>query len=364
LSRLTILCGGGGVGKTSTAAALGIELARRGEKTLVVTIDPARRLADALGITIGNEVCQVKLDGVPEGRLFVRMPEGRALADDFVAWLFEAPEVRERIRQNAAYHELADAMVGTTELFAISLIERDLQSGEYDHVVLDTAPSRHALYFLTYPKQLLDLLDARALKWIADLAAPKEGAKKGGFFAWGREKVEALFSRAIGHDAVVSIASLLAEVVHVRKRWAGVIRSGYERMLKGTARFVLVGAPTGAAVDDVQYLDARLRKLGPRPAAIVLNRADARPPSLIDQVAATLDEHSPAHGPLRRALQKLRDDFERRSGAASAAETRLRASAGKHVPLVRLPMIVAPEPVDVVLGLSSQLASLADAVTT
>ncbi|MBI2895004.1 MAG: AAA family ATPase [Deltaproteobacteria bacterium] len=355
---LTVLCGGGGVGKTTTAAALGMALARAGSRTLIVTVDPARRLADAMGVAVGPTACQVSLDPSVAGRLWARMPDVRTLADDFIGWLLDDEAACERVRANLAYRELADAIVGTHELLTLTLVELDLEGGHYDHVVLDTAPSRHAIEFLTAPRRLLDVLEMRALRWVAALASVRPrgsgGDGPGAVARWSRGRVEALLSRVVGHEGLVSVASLLGEVVHVRKRWADVVRAAYKRLLGGGARFVLVGAPTGAAIDDIRYICALLGDFDRRPTAFVLNRADRGPPPAI---AAVLDRLREPGAPLGRALVRLREEYEARASVAARAEAILSREHAR-APVLRLPAIAAREPVDIVRALSGPLEEL------
>ncbi|HQB46917.1 MAG TPA: ArsA-related P-loop ATPase, partial [Polyangiaceae bacterium] len=169
-TRLSVCVGGGGVGKTTTSAALALSLAQRKRKTLVITVDPARRLADALGTEVGRHAQPVTLDRAG-GMLFARMPDSRMSLDDFVLWLFEDPVQRQRVMNNPAYRELGDSLAGVHELITIGLLQTEIDSGHWDEVVLDTAPSRHALAFLTYPSRLLGLLEAKALAWLAALAS-------------------------------------------------------------------------------------------------------------------------------------------------------------------------------------------------
>jgi anion-transporting ArsA/GET3 family ATPase len=120
-TRLTVCVGGGGVGKTTTSAALALSLARRGRRTLVITVDPARRLADAFGTEVGRHAQSVMLDGANQF-LFARMPDSRMSLDDFVLWLFEDPKQRKRVMDNPAYRELGDSLAGVHELITIGLL--------------------------------------------------------------------------------------------------------------------------------------------------------------------------------------------------------------------------------------------------
>jgi anion-transporting ArsA/GET3 family ATPase len=169
--RVVVCVGGGGVGKTSVAAALGLAFARRGRTTLVVSIDPARRLAGAMGVPIAGQVTRAALPGA-DGRLFGLMPDPRRSLGALVEFLFaEDPAARDRVLSSGLYRGLADAAAGVPELVAMNLVVRATARGEFDAVVIDTAPSRHAIDFVTYPGKLAALLGGRVVAWLANLAA-------------------------------------------------------------------------------------------------------------------------------------------------------------------------------------------------
>ena len=306
-ARLTVCVGGGGVGKTTTSAALAVHLARKGARTLVITVDPARRLADALGVEIGQATKQAPIDPRTEGRLYAKMPDPRSSIEDFMTWLFVEEAQRTRVMNNPAYKELANSLAGVHELLTIGLLQHEVDSGAFDEIVLDTAPSRHALAFLTYPSRLLELLEAKALTWLAAAAeASREDVPRSGLFAWGRAKVEGLFGRLVGVSALRNLSSLFAELVSVRSRWAELARKT-DDMLGGTdTRYLLVGAPTGGAIEDVSYLLRSLERRKLRPEAVILNRAEREPPDLRAAGGGDVEERS--EGSFERADSGARRD--------------------------------------------------------
>ncbi len=220
---LTVVLGGGGVGKTTTSAALGLAHARAGRRVLVVTVDPARRLADTLGVEVGTEACRIEVGGTA---LHARMPDSRQSVDRFAEWLFQDPDALRRVRDNGMYRELGNSLAGVHELVSIAFVDQELASGLYDEVVLDTAPSRHALEFLDYPARLGRMLEARSLEWVAGLArlagvALDARPEERGLLSWGKKRVGNLVSHLVGAQAIHDIAALFAEFVPVRERWLG-----------------------------------------------------------------------------------------------------------------------------------------------
>ena len=162
--EVIVCAGSGGVGKTTTAASLAVHAARQGRRTMVLTIDPARRLADALGVSpVGNQECEVKLGG--GGSLGAMMLDQKGAWDQLVERYAPSAEVRERIFHNRFYQHLSESFAGSQEYMAIEQLCVLAESGEWDLIVVDTPPTRHALDFLEAPQRLGDFLDRSVVKW-------------------------------------------------------------------------------------------------------------------------------------------------------------------------------------------------------
>ena len=164
--RIVICAGSGGVGKTTTSAALALGMAERGMKVAVVTIDPAKRLANALGMEeLGNEPHLVdRLDRSDEGELWAMMLDAKRTFDEVIERLAPDDATRDEIFENRIYQQLSSAVAGSQEFTAIAkLFELD-QEGDYDLLVLDTPPSRNALDFLDAPGRLTGFFQGRAIR--------------------------------------------------------------------------------------------------------------------------------------------------------------------------------------------------------
>ncbi len=354
---LVVVCaGGGGVGKTTTSAALALSLARAGRSTLIVTIDPARRLAGAMGVPITDEVTRVPL-GVAGGRLSALMPDPRRSMRTFMDQLFEEqPAAKARLFENRLYRVLADAAAGVHELVAMNLVARASSQGAFEVIVIDTAPSRHAIDFVTYPGRLAALFGGRAVGWLAGLAqragvaGESEEAPPSGLLAWGASRVEGLLARVTGPNLVRDMASLFGDLGLVRERFVALTQRAADLLLGPRAAYALVAAPTAAARDDVLYLAGRLEKLGRRARALVLNRADAGPAAYTDALRRGVSV--PAS--IREAVDVLEEERTSRGSAADA----LSVDLGKRlprVPIVRLPQVDAIAPEAIVAALSALL---------
>ncbi|HNT00284.1 MAG TPA: ArsA-related P-loop ATPase [Polyangiaceae bacterium] len=360
-TRLSVCVGGGGVGKTTTSAALALSLAQRKRKTLVITVDPARRLADALGTEVGRHAQPVTLDRAG-GMLFARMPDSRMSLDDFVLWLFEDPVQRQRVMNNPAYRELGDSLAGVHELITIGLLQTEIDSGHWDEVVLDTAPSRHALAFLTYPSRLLGLLEAKALAWLAALASTADPSQaehkpKSGLFEWGRSKAEAIMGKIVGLDGLRNLSALFADMVSVRERWAGLARRTDHLLRNPSTRYLIIGAPTGGAMADAAFLVDNLGRNGLKPSAIVLNRAESEPPlceqrvmqAISDALFDVPEQHLLA---LRNTLETMQNEHQLRGQAATRTMSALQDIAPAGTRVLRLPFIHRSEPSAIVIALA------------
>jgi anion-transporting ArsA/GET3 family ATPase len=353
---VVVCAGGGGVGKTTTAAALSLAAARRGRSTLIVAIDPARRLAGALGVPITDEVTRVALPAAG-GRLFALMPDPRRSLLAFADQLFEGePEAKARVLANGIYRGFDDAAAGVHELVAMNLVAHASSRGSFDLVIIDTAPSRFAIDFVTYPGRLAALLGGRAVTWLSALARRADKPEALSRRASTRPPpdkagyIERLIGRVTGPLLIRETAELFSELTGVRERFVALTQRASDLLLGERAAYVLVAAPTAAAHDDVLFLAKRLDKLGHLPRCIVINRADTCPAPFVD----TLREASDLPASIIEALDALQDERLSRAEAAGriAADFARRL---QDVPLVRLSYIEATAPEAIVMALSEEL---------
>jgi anion-transporting ArsA/GET3 family ATPase len=163
--RLIVCVGSGGVGKTTVAATIGLRAAREGRRVLVLTIDPARRLANALGLRrFGNEEARIDLNGA-RGELWAMMLDTRTTFDSLIGRVAPNVETRDRILGNDIYRNISDSFAGSQEYMATEQVYDVVSGGRYDLVVLDTPPVKNALDFLEAPGRLARFLDRRIMRW-------------------------------------------------------------------------------------------------------------------------------------------------------------------------------------------------------
>ncbi|HTB59321.1 MAG TPA: ArsA-related P-loop ATPase [Polyangia bacterium] len=285
--RILVCVGPGGVGKTTTAAALGATAARLGRKTLVCTIDPAPRLADALGVSglgpeprlVPAEACRML--GIPEegaGRLYaVRLDTARAFArlvDEQVA----DPEMRRRIFDNAIYRQITTSLTGSQEYAATLALYELARGGDYDLIVLDTPPTANALDFLDAPQRIAAAVSSPALSWFA---RPSEasGLRRLSFrrLRAGGAIVLRRLAKLVGSRFLDDVGAFLTDFQQVLGGFLEHAKA-VDLLLRGPdTAFLLVLVPAVAAVDEALYFHGKLRDAGVPLAAFIANRVQPAP---------------------------------------------------------------------------------------
>ncbi len=245
-----VCCGSGGVGKTTTSAALGVSLALSGKRVAVLTIDPARRLADSLGIgPLGNTPQRVPLEGACLDAMMLDM---KATWDGVIHRFSPSDEARDRILNNRYYQTASTKLAGSHEFMAMQRLYELVESGDYDVVMLDTPPSRHALEFLRAPRHLAGLFDEGVMTWIS---MPRDSR---GFKALqrGSEVVVGILDRILGAATIREIAQFFDSMQGL---WLGFQERGdaVEALLRGPRTcFLLVTTPAPAArAEAADFLD-------------------------------------------------------------------------------------------------------------
>lgn len=281
--RIAVCVGCGGVGKTTVAAAIGVEAARRGRRVLVMTIDPARRLADALGVgALGNEPRAVDPEvlarlGVPEGgALSAMMLDMKRTFDDLVTRFAESDAARDRILENPIYQHASDALAGSVEYSAMEKVYELCQREDYDLVVVDTPPAQHALDFLEAPERLLEFLDSRLVQL---LIHPAMAAGRFGFrlFQRGTRRALQLIERISGIGFLEDISEFLLAFEGMSEGFRSRATQVRQLLLGSDSAFILVtGVGSEAAKQSLEFLD-RLESFHVPLEGVVANRVHRWP---------------------------------------------------------------------------------------
>lgn len=264
--HILVCCGAGGVGKTTIAAVAALQGARMGRKTVVVTIDPARRLADALGLG-GITDRPTRIPGDRQGELWATMLDTKSTFDALVLKYASTPEQGERILTNRFYRNLSEALSGTQEYMAMEKLYELHEGSDFDLIVVDTPPTRHALDFLDAPRRLSSLLDSRLFR---SVVLPRRGIVRAVNLAaqtFLRTVAKVVGSEVI-EDAIAFFRAFEGMEEGFRQRSEHV-----NRLLRAReTAFVLVASPRRDSVDEAHYFAERLAEGGITVECLVVNR--------------------------------------------------------------------------------------------
>lgn len=270
--KVIVCCGAGGVGKTTTAAALGVASAVHGRRVLVLTIDPARRLAEAMGIPEAarapSPVPRAKLDelGIPmHGELSAWMLAPEVVFESMVRRLATDEEKVKEILENRLYQHLSKIVAGMQEYTAAEALYTLSTEGKYDLVVLDTPPSRNALEFLEAPRKLSMFLDER----IIGVFMPAKSA----FMRAASDLIERVFTRAFGEGFYRELQGFLGAFSGMFGGMRAHAEAVRALLTSEDAAFVLVTSPEPAALAEAGFFQSKIKELGLPFAGYVLNRS-------------------------------------------------------------------------------------------
>ena len=269
-TAIVVCCGSGGVGKTTTAAALGLRAAERGRKVVVLTIDPARRLAQSMGLTHLDNTPRVVKDVSGPGELQAMMLDMKRTFDEVVL-AHADPERARQIMENPFYQSLSSGFAGTQEYMAMEKLGQLQAAGTWDLIVVDTPPSRSALDFLDAPNRLGSFLDG---KLIRVLMAP---AKVGGrsamkFLNVGMSMFTGVLGKVLGANVLQDVSTFVAAMDSMFGGFRERADRTYQLLQAEGTAFLVVAAPERDALREAAYFVDRLETDRMPLAGLVLNR--------------------------------------------------------------------------------------------
>ncbi|WP_369140879.1 ArsA family ATPase [Modestobacter versicolor] len=269
-TRIIVCCGSGGVGKTTTSAALALAAAEAGRQVVVLTIDPARRLAQSLGLVeLDNEPRVVETPGAP-GELSAMMLDMKRTFDDVVS-AHSTPERAEVIFANPFYQALSSSFAGTQEYMAMEKLGQLRASEKWDLVIVDTPPSRSALDFLDAPNRMSRFLDGTMIRLLT--APARAGGRAGvrlvgaGFMLFSR-----IISKILGGQLLNDISAFVSALDTMFGGFRERATATYELLRQPGTSFVVVAAPEPDALREASYFVDRLSTEGMPLAGLVINR--------------------------------------------------------------------------------------------
>ncbi len=338
-TKVIVVCGAGGVGKTTTAAALALRAAEHGRRAVVLTIDPARRLAQALGVAeLTNTPQRVDLGADHPGELHAMMLDMRRTFDDMVLENAE-PGRAEQILSNPFYQTIATSFSGTQEYMAMEKLSQLAASDQWDLVVVDTPPSRSALDFLDAPQRLSSFLDGRMIRLLsAPARAGGFGLRKvvGGAVGLAAKGVSTIIGGQMLNDAAAFVQAFETMFGSFRER----SKATYELLRRPSTAFIVISAPEPDALREAAYFVDRLSTENMPLVGLVLNRTHPTlcelSPALARDSAGKLDTAGDAE--LAAAVLRVHAD----QAVTAEREVRLLTRfthAHPRVPLVGVPAL-------------------------
>lgn len=294
--RVIVCVGSGGVGKTTTSAAIALTAAQAGKRVLCLTIDPAKRLANSLGLRQLKESEQrvdpalFAAQGLEcEGQLSAMMLDMKSTFDDLVRRHAKTPEQCERILDNQLYRYVSTSLAGTQEYMAMEKLHTVRRLERYDLIVLDTPPTTNALDFLEAPQKLVGAIDSPVMRWFIDTF---EKSGKVNLFGKGTSFLLKGLAKFTGAEFLDLVAEFVVELNALFGGFRKRAQAVYEDLRGDDVAFVVVTSPAPATVAEAIYFGKKLQEYGILPKGIVVNRIHAAPPPDPDD-AAMLNEMAP-----------------------------------------------------------------------
>ncbi|MCA9675623.1 MAG: ArsA family ATPase [Kofleriaceae bacterium] len=356
--RILVCVGSGGVGKTTTAAAMALAGARQGRRTLVLTIDPAKRLANSLGLDeLGHTVQWVNHSLVhtpaswggttdTRGELFAMMLDQKAAFDEVVRHHAKDPEAIRRILANPIYAQISGSLAGAQEYAAMAKLEEFHATGQWDLIVVDTPPTAHALDFLDAPQKLTAAIDSPAIEWFRKM----QGGSQSGWSVVGKTGAFVLkrLAKFVGSQFLDDMAVFFTEFNDILGGFRKRAEETFSLLRQQQVGFVLVASPEQMAVREALFFHQRLATSEMPFAGFVVNRVHASRPARVGVAeteallgatpeVAALGLSGTSLRMAAEALVGAHADLEVLAGADAAAIDRLRQAAGPDARLVQVP---------------------------
>ncbi len=347
--RVLICVGSGGVGKTSTAATLGLLSSRQGARTLVMTIDPARRLAAALGLEeLDHRQRPVPEEktapvGVAPERFFAMMLEPKRTFDELVRRYAPDQETVERLLQSKIYQQVSSRLAGSQEYAAMEMLHAIRKEDRYDLLVLDTPPTANALDFLEAPGKMVDAVKSPAVSLLVR-TYQQAGKLSLDMLGFGASYVMRRLARFVGSDFLEDIAEFLSRLSSMLEGMHERAAAVQEMLSAEEVGFVIVTSPDPGAVDEAIAFRERMERTGMTLAAVVINRVHPQHRCELDEpevarrvkAAAGLDS-----GKAERLAAELLLSHQRLQGLALADAgqvARLREACGEELLYLPVPL--------------------------
>lgn len=306
--KVVVCVGSGGVGKTTTSAAIALRAARAGKRVLCLTIDPAKRLANSLGLDALDHDPQrinaavFEAAGIVcEGELSAMMLDMKRTFDALVLRHASGPERAERILRNRIYQYVSSSLAGTQEYMAMEKLYELRREGDWDLIVLDTPPTSNALDFLDAPRKLVGAIDSPVMRWFVQTV---EGSA--GLIGRGAGMVLKGLSRFTGTEFLELINEFVTEINAMFGGFQQRAQAVYDDLQADDVAFVIVTSPAPPAVAEALYFHDRLTDYGITPRGLLVNRVHAAVAEEVDLSALRTGITAHYDGDAEQLIERMR----------------------------------------------------------
>jgi anion-transporting ArsA/GET3 family ATPase len=356
LERRIIVCvGSGGVGKTTTAATLALAAARRGKRTLVLTIDPAKRLANSLGLeALGHQVQEVDRtlvrSGAPSdrGELHAMMLDQKTAFDEIVQKHAKDPTAVKRILSNPVYAQISGSLAGAQEYAAMAKLHDFDATGKWDTIIVDTPPTAHALDFLDAPRKLSEAIDSPAIEWFRKL----QGGSGSGWSLVGKTGAFVLkrLAKFVGSQFIDDLGVFFTEFNDILGGFRTRAEETFSLLRQPRVGFLLVASPEHMAVREALFFHERLISAQMPFVGFVINKVHPALPIRADEpaIASALAAHpgvaalglsGTTRSMAAQALFSAHGELETLAEADRLAVARIREAGGQRALLIPVPLL-------------------------
>lgn len=318
--KIILVCGSGGVGKTTLAASLGLKASLLGKKVAVVTIDPAKRLATSLGIEeLTNEPKLIKLDslekiiGKKKSPFYAMMLDTKKTFDRLVTQYAPSKEVEKKILGNKIYQHMSNMMAGSQEYMAMEKVHEFATQSDFDLLIIDTPPTIHAIDFLEAPQKMVGAISHSMLHLLLKPTS-LVGRQAGKFFTKGSQLVFKIFDRIIGFAFLKDISEMLISFQELLGGFEGRAKEVQNIFKQESTAFVLVSACEEKSVQETKIFIQKLADLNLQLSNLFLNRFYPYYPRSLNQKENDLHQLQNQLG--EKVAQKMGEAFEKFDGIA------------------------------------------------